>query len=196
MSIDSTIHETLGLPKPQLWVFGYGSLMWNPGFEFAESRRARIFGYHRSLCIRSVRYRGTNEVPGLVFGLDRGGSCTGVGFRIESENQIKAAQYLQEREMLHQVYDPCLKPVVLDDDTVVDALTFVVKRRHPAYVKGLSMQQTADIIAYAHGQRGSNLDYVQSTLHWLERIGIDDPNLSVVNILAQQCQQEKSTAAS
>ncbi len=195
MSADSTIQKSLGLPKPQLWIFGYGSLMWNPGFEYAQSSRARIYGYHRSLCIRSVRYRGTNDLPGLVFGLDRGGSCTGVGFRIERENQLEVAHYLEEREMLHQVYEPCLKPIVLADDTVVEALTFVVKRRHSAYIKGLSIQQTADIVACAHGQRGSNLDYVQSTLKWLEKIGIDDPNLNVVNILAQQNQQEKSKAS-
>lgn len=186
MSTDTGIYELLDLPKPDLWVFGYGSLMWDPGFKFSDSRRARIFGYHRSLCIRSVRYRGSDDRPGLVFGLDRGGSCIGVGFRIDPKHQREVAAYLQHREMLNNVYDPSIKTILLDDGREVNAITFVVKRRHPSYVKDLSVQQTADIVAKAQGQRGTNIDYVQSTLRLLEMIGIRDENLKLVNVLAEK----------
>ena len=126
--------------------------MWDPGFQYAESSRARIFGYHRSLCIKSVRYRGTDSVPGLVFGLDRGGSCTGVAYRIENHDQREVADYLQEREMLNEVYDPSIKSIVLDDGRSVNAIVFVVKRQHPSYVKNLTLDQTADIVANARGK--------------------------------------------
>ena len=122
VSTDQSIYEKLRLPRSNLWVFGYGSLMWDPGFPFSESKRGRIFGYHRSLCLRSVRYRGTDSNPGLVFGLDRGGSCTGICYRLNSNRQREVASYLQDREMLNNAYEPYIRSVTLDDGRCVDAI--------------------------------------------------------------------------
>ena len=185
VSANSSIYEILNLPKEDLWVFAYGSLMWDPGFPFLESMKARIYGYHRALCIRSVRYRGTSKVPGLVFGLDRGGSCTGVGFQIDVKNQREVAEYLQDREMLNNVYTPSIRSISLDDGRSVQAIAFVVKQRHPSYVRDLTTDQAASIVANASGQRGANLDYVISTLNTLETIGIIDRTLSTVGKLAK-----------
>ncbi len=158
--------------------------MWDPGFPYVESHRARIYGFHRSLCIRSIRYRGTRELPGLVFGLDRGGSCTGMGYQIEPARQREVADYLQDREMLNDIYEPSIRTIVLDDARRVPALTFVVKRHHDSYVKNLSASQTADIVARAKGQRGPNIDYVLSTLNTMESIGIRDKELHRVGQMA------------
>ncbi len=164
----------LPYPDGEFWVFGYGSLMWDPGFPFAESVPARLYGYHRALCIRSIRYRGTERMPGLVFGLDRGGSCVGIGFRVTIENRADVLIYLEQREMPHQVYAPCIKSILLEDRRKVEALTFVVKRHHPRYVEKLTPKQIASIISSAVGKRGSNLDYVVSSVEHLESIGIRD----------------------
>lgn len=158
--------------------------MWDPGFSYVESRRARIDGYHRALCIRSVRYRGTDEVPGLVFGLDHGGSCTGVSYRIATDQQQEVADYLQEREMLNNVYKPTLRSIALDNGSRVSAITFIVRRQHPSYINDLTIDQTARIVANASGQRGANLDYVLSTINSLKSIGIKDEILHVIGQLA------------
>lgn len=184
VSADQSIFERLSLPKSNLWVFGYGSLMWNPGFSYTEARRGKIYGYHRSLCLRSVRYRGTDSRPGLVFGLDRGGSCTGMCYQLEVTRQREIAGYLQDREMLNDAYDPFIRTVNLDDGRCVDAIVFVVKRQHPSYVRDLTPDQIAGIVANASGQRGPNLDYVISTIKVLEKFGIRDRELNNVGRLA------------
>ncbi len=184
VSADQSIYERLSLPRNNLWVFGYGSLMWNPGFSYTEARRGKIYGYHRSLCLRSVRYRGTDSRPGLVFGLDRGGSCTGMCYKLEVDRQREIAGYLQDREMLNDAYDPFIRPVNLDDGRCVDAIVFVVKRQHPSYVRDLTPDQIAGIVASASGQRGPNLDYVISTIKVLEEFGIRDRELNNVGRLA------------
>lgn len=184
VSTERSIYERLSLPKNNLWVFGYGSLMWNPGFSYTESIRGKIYGYHRSLCLRSVRYRGTDSRPGLVFGLDRGGSCTGMCYRLEVARQREIASYLQDREMLNDAYDPFIRTVNLDDGRCVDAIVFVVKRQHPSYVRNLTPDQIAGIVANASGQRGPNLDYVISTIKVLEEFGIRDRELNNVGRLA------------
>ena len=184
MSTEESIYVRLSLPRNNLWVFGYGSLMWDPGFPFAESRRGKIYGYHRSLCLRSVRYRGTDDKPGLVFGLDRGGSCTGMCYRLNVDDQFEVATYLQDREMLNNAYEPYIRSVTLDDGRCVDAILFVVRRQHPSYVRNLSADQIAGIVADASGQRGANLDYVISTIKVLEEFGIRDRALRRVGKLA------------
>jgi len=184
VSTKRTINETFNLPRENLWVFGYGSLMWDPGFPHLDAQRARIFGYHRALCIRSVRYRGTHDRPGLVFGLDRGGSCMGMGFQTEPSEQCNIADYLQDREMLNGIYEPAIRPITLDDGRKVAALTFIVKRHHRSYIKHLSAQEAALIVARAKGQRGANIDYVLSTLELLESFGIHDPQLHQVSQIA------------
>lgn len=184
VSAEQSIYDQFNLPHENLWVFGYGSLMWDPGFPYLEAQRARIFGFHRALCIRSVRYRGTHELPGLVFGLDRGGSCTGMGFQTDPINQREIADYLQDREMLNDIYEPSIRSIVLDDGRKVPALTFVVKRHHTSYIKNLNAHEIARIVARAKGQRGANIDYVLSTLSTLESIGIRDQELHRVGKLA------------
>ncbi len=184
LSAEQSIYDQFNLPHQDLWVFGYGSLMWDPGFPYLKAQRARIFGFHRALCIRSVRYRGTHELPGLVFGLDRGGSCTGMGFQTDPVHQRQIADYLQNREMLNDVYAPSIRSIVLDDGSKVPALTFVVKRQHKSYIKNLNPNDIAHIIARAKGQRGANLDYVLATLNTLESIGIRDQQLHRVRELA------------
>ncbi len=174
----------LPCPDGDLWVYGYGSLMWDPGFAHAESLPARIYGYHRALCIRSTRYRGTDAVPGLVFGLDCGGSCVGMGFRVPDRHRTEALEYLESREMPHRVYNPCIKSIVLQDGRTVDALTFVVKRQHPRYIRNLTPIQTATIISSASGERGPNLEYVRASVEKLATIGIRDPSLSRICELA------------
>ena len=158
--------------------------MWDPGFPYQEAKRARIFGVHRALCIRSVRYRGTYQQPGLVFGLDRGGSCTGMGFLTAPTDQRKIADYLQDREMLNDVYNPTIRRITLEDGRKVLALTFIVKQHHDSYIKDLSANQIAQIIALAKGQRGANIDYVLSTLDTLNSIGIRDQELHRVGQIA------------
>ena len=184
VSTEYSIFNNFNLPRENLWVFGYGSLMWDPGFPYSESSRAKIYGFHRALCIRSIRYRGTESSPGLVFGLDRGGSCTGIGFRVETKHQRMVAAYLQDREMLNNIYVPSIRPIVLADGRNEQALTFIVRKQHPAYVKTLTVEQIAKIVANASGQRGRNIDYVTSTLHLLQSFGIHDRTLISINQLA------------
>src|SRR3712207_8276797 len=116
-----------------LWVFGYGSLMWRPGFPHLERVHAHLYGYHRSLCVFSHVHRGTPEHPGLVLGLDRGGRCHGVAFRVDAAEAAETVRYLREREQVTAVYRERSLPVRLDDGRAVAALAYVVDRSHPQY---------------------------------------------------------------
>lgn len=172
------------LPRDDLWVFGYGSLMWNPGFPFYEAIPAKVFGYHRSLCIQSIRYRGTPERPGLVFGLDRGGSCAGIAFHVALANLTEVIEYLKNREMVNGVYRAMLKPIKLTTGDEVGALTFIVRREHPSYTRNLTIEQTASIVSQATGKRGKNLEYVKLAADHLETLGIKDRTLREVCTIA------------
>jgi cation transport protein ChaC len=121
-----------------LWVFGYGSLMWNPGFRYTEQQPATIFGAHRALCVWSIRYRGTPESPGLVLGLRHGGRCTGRAFRVEKTDRLAAIEYLRKRELNTGVYRPVYRRIHIDGRGVVDALTFLVIATHPQYAANLN----------------------------------------------------------
>ena len=123
-------------------------------------------------------------MPGLVFGLDRGGSCVGVGYRVRDCDRRRVLEYLERREMLNNVYDPCVKSIRLEDGRMVDALTFVVKRQHPGYIRNLTPGQTASIITQAVGERGPNLDYVLASTDRLANIGIQDQALTRICELA------------
>jgi cation transport protein ChaC len=173
----------LALPEPDLWVFGYGSLMWHPGFPPAESRIARLFGFHRGLCIWSWVYRGTETSPGLVLGLDTGGSCLGVAHLVRPEHRDAAAAYLYEREMVTAVYKPAIVNVRLDDGRRIKALTFVADHDNRQYAGHLSAEDAADIIRHAHGKSGPNVDYVANTVCCLDELGIPCPRLHRVNRL-------------
>jgi cation transport protein ChaC len=165
----------------EFWVFGYGSLMWNPGFEFVESAHARLHGYRRSLCVRSWVHRGTQEKPGLVLGLDRGGSCLGMAFRARGEDADAVLDYLRRRELVTHVYLERRLPVRLVDGRSVSAVSYVVDRRHIQYAGSLDAAHAAEVVHGAAGQSGPNDAYVLNTLahlremgirdHWLEEVG-------------------------
>ncbi len=157
------------------WVFGYGSLMWNPGFEYLERCAALLYGYHRAFCVTSVVHRGTPERPGLVLGLDRGGSCRGMAFRVAVGARAVVLDYLHEREMIHHVYQPRWVPLHLPGRTV-RAYAFIVDRRHEGYCL-LDVERAARVIAHGHGRGGSNLDYLLNTVRVLEDLGIRDRRL-------------------
>lgn len=131
------------------WVFGYGSLMWNPGFAFEERQQARLHGYRRSLCISSSVYRGTEEKPGLVLGLERGGSCLGVAFRVQGKDQDSVMAYLRERELVTNVYKERVVAIAFADGRRGSAVTYVADPAHEQYIGGLAVAEAASIVATA-----------------------------------------------
>ncbi|CAK0754074.1 Gamma-glutamylcyclotransferase [Azospirillaceae bacterium] len=161
------------------WVFAYGSLIWDPGFPFVEHHLGLLKGYHRQFCIYSHQYRGTPERPGLVFGLDRGGSCHGVIFRVAASDVPQTLEYLWLREMDGRVYQPKLLPVRCGRGHVM-ALAFVVDRTHPHYCGRLDVKRAAEIICCAVGRRGPNIDYLVNTVEHLDHLGIPDCSLHVL----------------
>ena len=166
----------------ETWIFGYGSLMWNPGFDFAEARRARLTGYHRAFCIYSIHYRGTQRRPGLVLGLDRGGVCDGIAFRVAPEQRRQVLAYLRRRELIYGVYREALVPVDISHAPdqplrTAWAVTYIAERAHPAYAGCLPLSREASLIRRSAGQGGTNLDYFLSTLQHLKELGISEPRL-------------------
>ncbi len=161
-------------PASDLWVFGYGSLMWNPGFEFIEAVPARLAGYHRAFCIYSMHYRGTPRAPGLVLGLDRGGACEGMAFRVSAETAARVRHYLRVRELVTGVYREAMVPVTLIREgwPEVMALTFIAERAHPAYAGDLDLRRQVRLVRTAAGLAGNNIDYVLSTACHLRLLGI------------------------
>lgn len=160
-----------------LWVFGYGSLMWRPGFPYLERRHAHLHGYHRSLCVFSHVHRGTPENPGLVMGLDRGGRCHGVAFRVAREEAEATVHYLREREQVTTVYLERHLPVRLDDGRKVAALGYVVDKAHGQYAGRLSFDEVLRLVRQGEGVSGRNPDYVRSTHEHLLGMGVVDPLL-------------------
>jgi len=165
------------------WVFGYGSLMWRPGFAHTETRRARLHGFRRALCVSSFIYRGTPERRGLVLGLDRGGSCVGLAFRVPLELREEVLAYLRDRELVTSVYLERLLPVRLESGETVDAVTYVVDRTHEQYAGSLDEASAAAIVSGAVGQAGPNEEYVLNTLSHLRALGIRDHWLEEVGRL-------------
>lgn len=162
-----------------LWVFGYGSLMWRPGFAFEEAQHARLIGYRRCFCIYSVYHRGTLQRPGLVLGLDRGGACEGIAYRIAAARAHETTQYLRAREQVHGVYREAHVPVELIASPYreVLALAYIVERAHPNYAGQLPLTVQAGLIHGARGRSGANLDYLISTLQHLAEVGIREREL-------------------
>jgi cation transport protein ChaC len=165
--------------ESDLWVFGYGSLMWRAGFEFTERRQARLIGGHRSLCVYSHVHRGTPEKPGLVLGLDCGGSCRGVAFRVSADKARETLGYLQERELVTKVYKEAERPVELLEGSTerVRALCFLVDRSHPQYAGKLSLEAQLHHVRQGHGRSGANPEYVLETVSHMRELGIRDPSL-------------------
>src|SRR5262245_38921701 len=167
---------TARLPKGDLWVFGYGSLMWSPCFDYSRKTLGRAHGYHRALCILSTRYRGTDRKPGLVMGLCRGGSCWGMAYRIDAPRLRRALARLWYREMPRRVYEPKLIAVKLGNRTV-RALAFVADPTHPSYVRELDLHGRARLVAQGIGIRGPCVDYIRNTLDHMHEVGVRDPHL-------------------
>ena len=165
-----------------LWVFGYGSLMWRPGFEFLERRPARLIGAHRALCVYSFVHRGTPEKPGLVLGLDRGGNCRGIAYRVAAARRAGTVQYLREREQVTMVYREVVRAVWLDDDPQlrVSALCYMVDRGHEQYAGRLSLDAQLHHVRQGHGRSGHNRDYVLDTVKEIERQGYRDAPLHLL----------------
>jgi glutathione-specific gamma-glutamylcyclotransferase len=162
-----------------LWVFGYGSLMWNPGFAWVERLPATLPGFARTFCMRSVHHRGTSESPGLVLALDPAPeiSCRGLAFRIPEGEKGGTLQYLRERELISSAYVEQTHRVNLDDGRAVVALTYVVDTTHVQYCGGLDLETQAQIIAKAAGGRGPNTEYLWNTVTHLGELGIEDLEL-------------------
>ena len=162
-----------------LWVFAYGSLMWRPGFGFLERRNARLVGAHRALCVYSFVHRGTPEKPGLVLGLDRGGTCRGVAYRVASPKRTATIDYLRAREQVTKVYREVWRAVWLDDDTQqsVHALGYMVDRGHRQYAGRLPLTQQLHYVRQGHGRSGACRDYVLAAVKELEAHGYRDDAL-------------------
>ncbi|TPK98613.1 MULTISPECIES: gamma-glutamylcyclotransferase [unclassified Mesorhizobium] len=156
------------------WVFGYGSLIWRPGFAHIETRRARLYGYRRSLCVYSFVHRGTRTRPGLVLGLDRGGSCIGLAYRVPGNLRDEVLSYLRERELVTSVYLERMLDIRLNGGGSVEAVAYIVDRQHEQYAGALDAGHAAKIVRGATGRSGKNEDYVLSTLEHLKALGIRD----------------------
>ncbi|MES2196123.1 MAG: gamma-glutamylcyclotransferase [Pseudomonadota bacterium] len=167
------------LSKGDLWVFGYGSLMWRPGFEFIEQVPARLIGEHRALCVYSFDHRGTPEKPGLVLGLDRGGACRGVAFRVAATQRGDVVEYLRSREQTTHVYREVMRSVWLENEARerVSALAYVVDRGHVQYAGRLSLADQLRFVQQGHGRSGNNRDYVLATVKSIEAQGFRDAQL-------------------
>lgn len=171
------------LPRDEdIWVFAYGSLMWRPGFDFVERVPARLIGAHRALCVYSHVHRGTPEKPGLVLGLDHGGSCRGVAFRVAAAAREATVAYLREREQATSVYVEALRSVWLDGspERRVGALCYLIDRSHAQYAGRLSLEQQLHFVRQGHGRSGRNPDYVIETVKALEALGCYDRDLQLL----------------
>jgi glutathione-specific gamma-glutamylcyclotransferase len=165
------------LSDADLWVFGYGSLMWRPGFAFAEHQIASVRGYHRALCVYSHVHRGTPEKPGLVLGLDRGGSCKGIAFRVPAAAAAATIAYLRQREQVTSVYRELLLQTKLADGRRVMALSYAVDRSHGQYAGRLARPELERLVLQGQGASGANPDYVRNTQAHLAQLGIRDATL-------------------
>jgi len=162
--------------EKDVWVFGYGSLMWNPDFKLAEKRTGIVIGYHRSLCLKSMVYRGTPDYHGLVFGLDKGDSCQGMAYRIAEENIHSEMEKIWKREMFAGTYIPTWVNVTTKQGSI-SAVTFVINHEHEHYIPDLELEEIAERVVRAEGTCGSCHDYVQNTVKSLNILGLRDLEL-------------------
>jgi glutathione-specific gamma-glutamylcyclotransferase len=160
--------------SPTHWVFGYGSLIWRPGFAYLRATQALLRGSHRRLCVYSHRHRGTPARPGLVFGLVHGGSCRGMAFEVADEGWAQVHAYLSARELDRGVYLEVTRKVILADGQVVPALAFVVDEHHAQYAGRLDLMEQARLVRSGVGESGANPEYVLATARHLEKMGIHD----------------------
>jgi cation transport protein ChaC len=179
--------ETKSLARPpvgethaDLWVFAYGSLIWNPGFPFRSREPATLIGYHRRYCIRSMIYRGTPEAPGLVLGLEKGGRCEGVAYRVAAELAWTTMQYLRERELITSVYSETVVRIETREGVRREAVTYVANPAHAQYAPTSEFDAMVAIIASAAGIAGANYEYAMNTWANLSGLGIDDPHVAAI----------------
>jgi glutathione-specific gamma-glutamylcyclotransferase len=165
-----------------LWVFGYGSLMWRPGFDYIERVPARLIGLHRALCVYSFVHRGTPERPGLVLGLDRGGMCRGIAFRVAAAAREPTVSYLRAREQVTTVYLETMRRIEFEEEArrQVRALCFIVDRSHVQYAGRLTLAACLHHVRQGHGSSGPNRDYVIETVHALEALGYRESELHLI----------------
>ncbi|RED54217.1 gamma-glutamylcyclotransferase [Aestuariispira insulae] len=156
-----------------IWVFAYGSLMWNPAFHHVDSCRAKLFGYHRAFCLKAVIGRGTMDYPGLLLGLEHGGSCLGLALKVDPENVEEELDVVWSREMVTGAYRPAWVTLASDKGPLT-ALTFLMNRDYERYVRGLGEAETARLIATAEGPLGKCSDYLEQTVIALDQLGIAD----------------------
>jgi len=168
--------------KEDLWVFAYGSLIWRPGFEHLQRIPARLIGAHRALCVYSFVHRGTPERPGLVLGLDHGGMCRGIAYRVAAATRAKTLASLREREQVTAVYIERVRPVMLMGHAQerVQAVCYLVDRSHPQYAGRLSLTEQLHHVRHGHGKSGQNRDYVLETVKALEALGYRDRELHLL----------------
>ncbi len=164
-----------------LWIFGYGSLIWDPGFAPVEAVTARLSGWHRSFCMRSIHFRGTAEAPGLVLALDAApaGVCAGLAMRVAPQEAVQVLARLRARELVSDAYLERRLPVRLADGRLLEALCYVIDRDGPQYCR-LSLAEQAQIIAGASGARGPNRDYLFQTAAHLAALGLRDDELETL----------------
>jgi len=171
-----------------LWVFGYASLIWKPGFPFVEQHRATLIGFHRALCIYSVRYRGSSKRPGLVFGLDAGGFCEGVAFRVAAEHVAATTTYLRDREQVTGAYRAQQRLVELTHGGgEVRALCFIANPHHRQYAHGLPVATQVQVVRASKGTSGPNADYVLNTAAHLAELGIRDSKVAHIAARLGRC---------
>jgi glutathione-specific gamma-glutamylcyclotransferase len=175
-----------------LWVFGYGSLMWNPGFDFVERVSARLIGLHRALCVYSFVHRGTPERPGLVLGLDRGGMCRGIAFRVAAAARAKTLDYLRGREQVTAVYRETTRRIELEEAArrQVTAVCYIADRGHVQYAGRLTLAEQLHHVRQGHGQSGANRDYVLEAVRALEALGYRETEL---HLLAERLASQQET---
>jgi len=182
--MNQTMPDSLLDPDGNLYVFGYGSLIWKPGFAHAGAHPALLRGFHRSFCLWSRSYRGTPECPGLVLGLDRGGACRGMAFRVRAEEAGAVLDYLDKREMKGTHYLRRVLPLrLLDTGATRRAVTFVANRRGAEYCRAMTPERVAATIALGHGCMGPNRDYLVNTVSHLRSMGVRDAGLDRIAAL-------------
>lgn len=162
-----------------MWVFGYGSLLWNPGFSVARREVATLHGYARSFCMTSIHHRGSEEKPGLVLALDEveGAHCQGLALAVATGEEEQTLAYLRERELISSAYLERDLTVELASGEAVTAVTYVIDPHHVQYCGGMELEQQAQIIATAVGGRGPNTEYLYNTAEHLAEIGLGDAEL-------------------
>ncbi|GAA6161328.1 gamma-glutamylcyclotransferase [Ruegeria sp. HU-ET01832] len=162
-----------------MWVFGYGSLLWNPGFPVARSERATLIGYARSFCMSSIHHRGTEDEPGLVLALDEqdDAQCKGLALAVQAGHEDRTLQELRERELISSAYVEKMLDVHLETGDTVNAVTYVIEKDHVQYCGGMPLEEQAQIIAHAVGGRGPNTEYLYNTAEHLAEIGLHDADL-------------------